>query len=53
VYNGATGFATNKFSVGKHTVKIMPISLKYKGSVTTSIIIKKSAKKYSNFLITV
>lgn len=53
VYNGATGFATNKFSVGKHTVKIMPTSLKYKGSVTTSIIIKKSAKKYSNFLITV
>lgn len=50
VYNGAMGFATNKFSVGMHTVKIMPVSLKYKGSATSSIVIKKSATRYSKYL---
>ena len=45
-YKGITGFFSNKFSVGKHTVKIEPFSMKYSGSGKTSIIIKKSAKKY-------
>ena len=42
-YNGAFGFATNKFSAGKHIVKIMPASIKYKGSITTSIKLSKKA----------
>jgi hypothetical protein len=50
IYNGAWGFATNKFSVGKHTVKLVPVSLKYEGSFTSSILIKKSAKKYREFM---
>lgn len=45
VYMGVIGFATNDFSAGKHTVKIMPESIKYKGSVTTTIKITKSATK--------
>ncbi len=42
-YNGAIGFSTNKFSAGKHTVKFIPASIKYKGTLTTSIQIKKKA----------
>ena len=44
-YQGAFGFATNQFSAGTHKVVIMPESIKYKGSVKTSIVIKKSATK--------
>ena len=44
-YNGAMGFSTNDFSAGKHKVIIKPVSIKYKGSVTTYIKIKKSATK--------
>ncbi|MBR4448559.1 hypothetical protein [Methanobrevibacter sp.] len=44
-YNGAVGFATNSFSAGKHKVKLMPYSIKYKGSVTSCIKLKKSAVK--------
>jgi predicted outer membrane repeat protein len=48
-YNGAIGFSTNDFSVGKHVVKIMPVDLKYKGSVTTYIKITKAATKGIKF----
>lgn len=48
-YQGAFGFATNQFSAGKHKVVIMPESIKYKGSVKTSIVIKKSATKGLKF----
>ena len=44
-YHGAMGFSTNEFSVGKHKVKLMPVSIMYKGSTTTSIKIKKASKK--------
>ena len=43
---GVTVYATNKLSVGKHKVKISPVSFKYVGSKTTKLVIKKSAKKY-------
>lgn len=42
---GMAGFATNQLSLGKHKVKIMPVDFKYSGSKTTSMTIKKSAKK--------
>ncbi|WP_405272640.1 hypothetical protein [Methanobrevibacter sp.] len=42
VYNGAVGFITNQYSVGKHTVKLIPVDIKYKGSLTTSFTIKKT-----------
>lgn len=43
---GMTGFFSNKFSVGKHTVIVKPVSIKYSGSGKSSITIKKTAKKY-------
>ena len=43
---GIIGFATNEFSAGKHKVVIEPVSLKYSGSGKTTMVIKKSAKKY-------
>lgn len=49
VYVGAFGFSTNDFSAGKHKVVILPASIKYKGSVTTYIKIKKSATKGPKF----
>ena len=49
IYNGAIGFATNEFSAGTHKVKILPYDLKYKGSATSSIVIKKSAAKGVKF----
>ncbi|WP_405307507.1 hypothetical protein [Methanobrevibacter sp.] len=49
IYNGAIGFATNEFSAGTHKVKILPYDLKYKGSATSSIVIKKSATKGLKF----
>ena len=49
IYNGAIGFATNEFSAGTHKVKILPYDLKYKGSATSSIVIKKSATKGVKF----
>ena len=42
-YNGAFGFSTNQFSAGKHKVVLKPVSIKYDGSITTSINIKKKA----------
>lgn len=48
---GVTGYATNKLKVGKHKVKITPVSFKYKGSKTTSMKIKKSAKKYPGYTV--
>ena len=52
-YNGAVGFSTNQFSVGKHKVKFMPASIKYKGSAISSIKIKKSATKTAKYFRTV
>ena len=48
-YNGAIGFSTNNFKKGKHVVKIMPVELKYKGSVKTYIKITKQATKGIKF----
>ncbi|WP_405294547.1 hypothetical protein [Methanobrevibacter sp.] len=45
-YSGAVGYSTNKLSVGKHKVVIVPAEIKYSGSKSTSMTIKKSAKKY-------
>ena len=42
VYDGAIGFITNQYSVGKHTVKLLPVNIKYKGSLTTSFTIIKT-----------
>lgn len=52
-YNGAVGFATNQFSAGKHKVVLKPVSIKYKGSITTSIKIKKKATKGPKFFRTI
>lgn len=43
---GIAGIFTNEFSVGKHIVKINPVSIKYAGSGKSSIVIKKSSKRY-------
>ena len=48
-YHGAIGFATNDFSIGKHKVKLLPYDLKYKGSATSYIKIKKSSTKTLKF----
>lgn len=42
-YHGAVGFSTNQFSAGKHKVVLKPVSIKYKGSIKTSINLKKKA----------
>ena len=42
---GVVGYATNELSVGKHTVKIRPYNIKYSGSATSSLYIRKGAKK--------
>jgi 5-hydroxyisourate hydrolase-like protein (transthyretin family) len=48
-FSGAMGFATNELSVGTHKVVVVPASIKYSGSAKTTMIIKKSAKKYQTF----
>ncbi len=45
-FKGVAGYATNKLSVGNHKVKIVPKSIEYSGTKTSSMKIKKSAKKY-------
>ena len=52
--NGICGLQTSKFSAGAHKVKIIVKSPKYTGSATTKLVIKKSAKSYSqyNYIIT-
>ncbi len=47
-YKGIAGIFTNEYSVGKHTVKIEPVSIKYDGSGKSSITIKKSTKRYTS-----
>jgi len=44
--NGIVGFSTNEFSAGKHKLILEPVALKYSGSGKTTMVIKKSAKKY-------
>lgn len=41
---GICGFSTNKLSVGKHKVKILPNTIAYGGSATSSMTITKKAK---------
>ena len=48
---GVCAYATNTLSKGKHTVKIMPVALKYKGSAKSKMVIKKSAKKYPSWTV--
>lgn len=45
-FKGAVGYSTNKPSVGKHKIVIMPESIAYSGSKTTSMTIKAASKKY-------
>ncbi|WP_406535073.1 hypothetical protein [Methanobrevibacter sp.] len=44
-FKGVCGYATNKFSVGTHKVKITPTDIKYAGSAASSMKITKKAKK--------
>jgi hypothetical protein len=53
VYNGAFGFSTNNFKAGTHKVKIIPVDIKYKGSITTSITITSAATKGPKYFKTV
>ncbi len=48
---GVAGYATNQLKVGKHKVKITPVSIKYKGSKTATMKIKKSTLKYAGTTI--
>lgn len=43
---GFAGYFTNEISVGKHKVKIMPVGIKYSGTKSTTIKLKKSAKGF-------
>ena len=43
--NGICGYSTNKLTVGKHKVKILPNTILYSGSSTSSMKIAKNAKK--------
>lgn len=45
-YVGVCGWGSNKLTVGKHKVVIAPSNIKYGGSKTLTMPIKKSAKKY-------
>lgn len=49
-YNGVTGYATNRLSVGKHKVLIKPLSKNYNGLAKSKMVIKKSAKKYKSWM---
>ena len=48
-YKGVCGWGTNKISVGNHKIVIKPVSIKYSGSKTVKMTLKKSAKKYPNW----
>lgn len=48
-YRGSAGWGTNKVSVGTHKIIVMPAHIKYSGSKTVKIKLKKSAKKYPNW----
>ena len=45
-FKGVCGWGTNKVSAGKHKIVIKPVSIKYSGSKTVNMKLKKSAKKY-------
>lgn len=45
-FKGAAGWGTNKLSTGSHKVVVMPASIKYSGSKTVKLNLKKSATKY-------
>jgi predicted outer membrane repeat protein len=42
---GVCGYGTNTLTVGSHKVVIQPENIKYSGSATSKMVIKKSAKK--------
>jgi hypothetical protein len=44
-YVGVCGYGTNKLSIGKHKVKIIPSEIKYSGSASSSMKITKKHKK--------
>ncbi|WP_298521601.1 right-handed parallel beta-helix repeat-containing protein [uncultured Methanobrevibacter sp.] len=44
-YKGVCGYGANIFSVGTHKVVIKPVDIKYDGSASSKMVIKKSAKK--------
>ena len=48
-YKGVCGYGTNTLSVGTHKVVIQPVDIKYSGSATSSMVIKKFAKKYPSW----
>ena len=45
-YEGVCGWGTNKITVGNHKIIIQPANIKYSGSKTVIMKLKKSAKKY-------
>ena len=45
-FKGICGYSTNKLTVGTHKVKIMPNTIKYGGTATSSMKITKTAKKH-------
>lgn len=45
-HKGVTGWGTNKLSAGNHKIVVMPANIKYGGSKTLKLNIKKSALKY-------
>ena len=45
-YKGVCGWGTNKLTVGNHKVVIKPADIRYGGSKTVNMKIKKSAKKF-------
>ena len=48
-FKGVCGWGTNKMTVGTHKIVIMPSSIKYSGSKTVKLKLKKSAKKYPSW----
>ena len=43
---GLVGYSTNELSIGKHTVRIEPVEVKYGGTAKSSLTVTKGAKKY-------
>lgn len=47
--NGVCAYATNMLTTGKHKVTVAPTDVKYSGSVSKTVTLKSSAKKYGNW----
>ena len=48
-YKGVCGYGTNALSVGTHKVVLQPVDIKYSGSASSKMVIKKTAKKYPSW----